>query len=445
MDACESKGSLLRPGQHKGLFEPAHSDMLRNMGRGGGADSIRLVTRTERAQVRREQHPNMKPTEIRGDDKAFLRSRDPFDPTIGGKAVTLVDLFAGCGGLTLGVAEAARRLGRNLDIRLAIERDPHIAQIYRTNFQVRDEHLQSDVTEVFGGTIGRIASLREKQAKKQVGTLDLLVGGPPCQGHSTLNNHTRGDDPKNRLYMRMVRAAEILEPAMVIIENVPAVVQDSKGVVDQAAQALERLGYRVWTRVQSLSDLGVAQTRLRHVLVASSVGSVALESQLAAARFTKPRTLRWAIGDLEHCSRDALDTGSTLSPDNIRRARYLLSRNLFDLPNRMRPPCQRGIHKYKSMYGRLDWCEPAQTITTGFGSPGQGRYLHPSQLRTLTPHEAARIQFFPDWFDFSMVSRKHLSRAIGNAVPPKLSFVLALAVLEGRQARRPTIPQRKSA
>ena len=78
------------------------------------------------------------------------------------------------------------------------------------------------------------------------------------------------------------------------------------------------------------------------------------------------------------------------------------------------------------MYGRLSWTRPAQTITTGFGSPGQGRYLHPSELRTLTPHEAARIQFFPDWYDFSPLKHRNaLSRAIGNAVPPKLAFVLA--------------------
>jgi DNA (cytosine-5)-methyltransferase 1 len=82
------------------------------------------------------------------------------------------------------------------------------------------------------------------------------------------------------------------------------------------------------------------------------------------------------------------------------------------------------------MYGRLQWDEPAQTITSGFGSPGQGRYLHPKKLRTLTPHEAARIQFFPDWFDFSLFRhRKYLSRALGNAVPPKLAFVVAAHLL----------------
>ncbi len=93
-------------------------------------------------------------------------------------------------------------------------------------------------------------------------------------------------------------------------------------------------------------------------------------------------------------------------------------------------------HKYKSMYGRLDWDKPAQTITTGFGSPGQGRYLHPSQLRTLTPHEAARLQFFPDWYDFrSVTKRKRLQEMVGNAVPPKLGYLLTLDVLSDVKAQ----------
>jgi DNA (cytosine-5)-methyltransferase 1 len=102
------------------------------------------------------------------------------------------------------------------------------------------------------------------------------------------------------------------------------------------------------------------------------------------------------------------------------------------LPNKLRPPCHRNKpdHRYKSMYGRLRWDQPAQTITTGFGSPGQGRYLHPDLPRTLTPHEAARVQFFPDWFDFGKApSRSALAHCIGNAVPPKLGFAAARYLL----------------
>ena len=82
------------------------------------------------------------------------------------------------------------------------------------------------------------------------------------------------------------------------------------------------------------------------------------------------------------------------------------------------------------MYGRLNWQLPAQTITSGFGSIGQGRYMHPSLARALTPHEAARIQGFPDYFDFSaVVKRAGLATMIGNAVPPALSRAICQIVL----------------
>jgi DNA (cytosine-5)-methyltransferase 1 len=156
----------------------------------------------------------------------------------------------------------------------------------------------------------------------------------------------------------------------------------------------------------------------------------------------RARTLRWAIVDLVGCSgRTPIDTASVLTAENRKRAKYLLRAGLYDLPNARRPHCQRDAHKYKSMYGRLWWNRPAQTITTGFGSPGQGRYLHPSELRTLTPHEAARVQFFPDWYDFSNIRhQRHLARAIGNAAPPKLAFAMALHLLSlGRVGRSKSI------
>jgi DNA (cytosine-5)-methyltransferase 1 len=102
--------------------------------------------------------------------------------------------------------------------------------------------------------------------------------------------------------------------------------------------------------------------------------------------------------------------------------KHLLDHDLYDLPNKERPECHRDNHSYKSMYGRLNWELPAQTITSGFGSIGQGRYMHPSRTRALTAHEAARLQGFPDYFDFSAVARRaDLATMIGNAVPPALA------------------------
>jgi DNA (cytosine-5)-methyltransferase 1 len=260
--------------------------------------------------------------------------------------------------------------------------------------------------------------------------LDVLVGGPPCQGHSDLNNYTRRRDPKNELYMLMVRAAEVLQPAHLIVENVQGIKRDHTGVLSRAVECLERIGYRVDHGLVHLVDIGVPQKRVRHILVASAESTPSLASAVKRCTVSPARDLSWAIRDLEaNCSSGTFDSAGQLTSDNQKRALYLLKNNLFDLPNELRPPCHRDnpTHRYTAMYGRLSWTAPAHTITTGFGSPGQGRYLHPSQARTLTPHEAARVQFFPDWFDFGANSRRNLlAHCIGNAVPPKLGFVLAL-------------------
>jgi DNA (cytosine-5)-methyltransferase 1 len=108
---------------------------------------------------------------------------------------------------------------------------------------------------------------------------------------------------------------------------------------------------------------------------------------------------------------------------------WLIEHDEHDLPNALRPPCHQSEHSYRSMYGRLRWDQPAQTVTTGFGSMGQGRFVHPATARTITAHEAARLQTIPDFFDFSLArTRGSLARLIGNAVPPGLPAAILEAV-----------------
>ena len=147
-------------------------------------------------------------------------------------------------------------------------------------------------------------------------------------------------------------------------------------------------------------------------------------------------TLREAIGDLEHAENMSfMDSVPTLSPENVARIDYLFDHNLYDLPNKVRPDCHKNGHSYPAVYGRLDWDKPSPTITTGFTSPGRGRYIHPSQRRVITPREAARIQGFPDSFVFSLDDvvphRKHLCKWIGEAVPSVLGYPAVLAALTG--------------
>lgn len=389
------------------------------------------------------------PIEILEDDWLFLRTKER--PAYEGREpVRIVDLFAGCGGFTLGLAEACRALGRGIDIRLAVERDADVWKIYLANFGTRyrssagdppraEDELTGalDVSELFDGEGEDPLTEREAKVKALVGRVDVCVGGPPCQGHSDLNNHTRRKDPKNALYERMVRAARVLEPRTLFIENVVGLRHDKGGVLQRAEAALRALGYTVSSAIVKLIDLGVPQLRKRHLLLATKTG-VDLEEGLKKGRIRKRRNLKWAIGDLNVGESDRfIDRSSKLSPENVLRAQWLKTNKQYDLPNDRRPKCHKEDpeHTYKSMYGRLRWGSPAQTITSGFGSPGQGRYLHPEKLRTLTPHEAARIQFLPDWFDFSSQERRSLiAVAIGNAVPPKLGFILGLAALSDAPA-----------
>ena len=336
-----------------------------------------------------------------------------------------MDLFAGCGGLTLGAAEAAFRLGLGIELRLALDSDQVAATVYRTNFP-EARVVCGRVEDLFDGSLGAPLTRGEVAVKRDVGKVDLLLGGPPCQGYSDLNNHTRRADPRNMLYAKMARAAQVLEPTLVLIENVPGVRHGSERVVDVAIAALQAWGYKVAQAVVDASRMGVPQRRRRHLVLASRSALVdvhALLEQAGERCWRHPvRSVRWAIGDLVPVSGDgAFDSPSTPSPENAKRIAWLFEHDEYDLPNPLRPRCHQFEHTYRSMYGRLRWDEPAQTITTGFGSMGQGRYVHPSEPRTLTPHEAARLQTLPDFLDFSAVKqRTQLARLIGNAVPPLL-------------------------
>lgn len=363
------------------------------------------------------------------------KRRPKFEEGVG--SLRVVDLFAGCGGLTLGIAQAAHRHDVSLDVRLAVDFEAAPTEVFKANFPKANVQ-RGTVESFFDGDLGASLTAQEEKTLSTVGEVELLIGGPPCQGHSNLNNHTRRDDPKNRLYLRMARAAEVLRPSAVVIENVLAVVNDKQQVVSRAIVHLKRLGYDVATGRIDLLKLGVAQTRKRHILLA--IREDALPFGFSAADLLKvedgiavPHDLRWAIGDLlDIPAKSFFDEAAVPNADNQRRMKYLFENGEYNLPNEERPECHRGEHNYTSMYGRLWWDRPSQTITSGFATMGRGRFVHPAVPRCLTAHEAARIQGFPDYFKFvdeRVKPRYELTRTevqviIGNAVPPPLTEAL---------------------
>lgn len=373
---------------------------------------------------------------VESDRRLLCRKSWP-EPSKGPGSLRVADLFSGAGGMSLGAYLASRDLGLRFEVALAVEKDPRVAQIYESNFSTFGSRRRAPIVmagvgvdELFDGPFGATGrSRQERDIVERAGPVDVLMGGPPCQGNSDLNNHTRRVDPRNDLYERMARAAEVLRPRTILIENVPAVVHGRGRVVDRAEQALNDLGYTTGRAVLAFDRLGVPQRRRRHVLLgARGMGAAVMDALVADLETTSSqseRDVRWAIQDLKDVEfepgRGGFDDPPEPSEDNARRLAWF-RRNVgaFDLPDAHRPGCHRDKdHSYKSIYGRLRWDEPAQTVTTGFGSMGQGRYVHPAGHRTITPHEAARLQTFPDFFNFQVTSKRTVwAKAIGNAVPP---------------------------
>jgi DNA (cytosine-5)-methyltransferase 1 len=364
-------------------------------------------------------------------DFAWLKSKQRPSETVGGAQIRVVDLFAGCGGLSVGVSEACRALELNAHTVLANDFDSETLEVYGLNFP-EAELVHGPIEELLDSNCGEPLSASERQLRKRLGHIDLVIGGPPCQGHSDFNNHTRNADPKNALYLKMARFCEVVNPKHVIIENVPGIQRDTSRSAQKTWKILKDLGYNVDSGVIDASRLGVAQRRRRSITLASRAITPSVAAAVSDLEVDE-RPVTWAIGDLASIESSAVfDTATVPSAENARRINYLFEQeeDIWELPDDERPDCHRlKPHTYKAVYGRMYADKPAPTITTGFGSNGRGRFVHPNLPRTLTPHEAARIQFFPDFYNFGTPTRTKLHRMIGNAVPAKLGYALGIHLL----------------
>lgn len=375
--------------------------------------------------------------------KSFLLGERPRSLGAQGQQLRILDLFSGCGGLAVGLCEGARALGLNPEIRAAVDVDELGLGVYKHNLNPKCV-IHASVTSLVdfhvfdSGNNAHFAyrpDLIDERLISLKGQIDLICAGPPCQGHSSLNNHTRGEDPRNLLYLSVPALAVALDVPVLVIENVSRILNDKSGVVPTALALLERNGYRITSGHISATELGWPQTRRRFFLVAIKETSPVSLLDTVRALKQPPASVGWAIDDLLNIQAENLfDTPADITFENMKRIDYLFDSDTFELPNAIRPDCHKDGHTYPSVYGRLRWDEPAGTITSGFLSPGRGRFIHPLSRRCITPHEAARLQGFPDWFRFllphdPMPSRKDLSKWIGDAVPPIMGYAVAFSAL----------------
>jgi len=359
-----------------------------------------------------------------------------------------IDLFSSVGGLSLGATEAIEALGMRAVPLLAADVDGDALSVYAQNLRPRQTLTESisglvDYRVSGSGSEARFAyepTIQDNRLGDIAGTVDLILAGPPCQGHSSLNNYSRHDDPKNLLYLAVPAVAVATQAKHVVIENVPNVVADKHGVVQTTIALLRGAGYRVTSGVIAADRMGWPQTR-RRFFISASLDSEPIDLKALQTKLERPALpVSWLLRPLLE-SLDPVELMHSvprLSEENQRRIEYLFAHDLRDLPNDIRPDCHKGGTTYSASYGRMAWDRPAPTITGGFLTPGRGRFVHPRRHRVLTPREAARVQGFPDWYDFMIdgaqsTSRTQLGRWIGNAVPTILGATATLSALGGQK------------
>jgi DNA (cytosine-5)-methyltransferase 1 len=222
----------------------------------------------------------------------------------------------------------------------------------------------------------------------------------------------------------------------IVIENVPDVISAKGSVVEAAKALLTASGYSFLSSdVLATHELGGAQTRRRFFLIATKAANGVPLSEFKLALRSPAHSVQWAISDILDLESkiDGFDDTPVMSIENQKRIEWLFDNDQYNLANSERPDCHKNGHTYPSVYGRLWWDKPAQTITTGFLTPGRGRHIHPLRPRVLTPHEAARLQSFPDSYCFLSkefpLNRTQLGKLIGDAVPPVLGFAAGIAAI----------------
>lgn len=359
------------------------------------------------------------------------------------KGPSVIDLFSGVGGLSLGASRSG------FDIKLAVELDPHAYQSHKINFP-NSRHSNSDVQKYSGDSLLQEAGLSS-------GQLDVLVGGPPCQGFSTMGSRDVLD-PRNQLFWHFFRLVRESSPKIFLAENVPGLL--NKKYTDIVGCALDQVRdeYDIYgPQIIKASDYGAPTTRTRVFFIGVKKGIASVPLVITNDSFL-PVNVEQALRGLPR----KINPDWQTEKQSWRSVRYKIDSPFFDKVVNQIPTgvgCQVALDKIQSnkvsgflgtrhtdavekRYGallpgqqdkiskatRLDKKGFCPTLRAGTGSDKGShqavRPIHPDQPRVITPREAARLQGFPDWFQFHP-TKWHSFRQIGNSVSP----IVAEAIL----------------
>lgn len=368
------------------------------------------------------------PNPLESSSKAKIIKPSPANPA----PIRVLDLFAGAGGLTAGFHAASSRFRT---VR-AVEMDLAAAASYEATFGQGLVYA------------GRIQDWLESEVVPQV---DVIMGGPPCQGFSTLGKQDAEDD-RNSLWLQYAATIIKARPKYFVVENVAAFARSQQ--FRDFTEAIEPGGlledYAFEFRVLNAADYGAFQSRKRAVLIGH-------RRDLPFPGFPEPthgkgsyRTVAEAFSDIPWTTsstdlptdrtvqfqgktfagsftRDELHLGRKYAPLSLERFALIPPKgNRFDLPYALKAPCWRKHTSGSAdVMGRLHWDRPSVTVRTEFFKPEKGRYLHPEADRAITHYEAAVLQGFPASHKF-IGSKTAIARQIGNAVPIPLGRAIAI-------------------
>jgi DNA (cytosine-5)-methyltransferase 1 len=343
---------------------------------------------------------------------------------------TAADIFAGCGGGSIGFQQAG------FQIVGAVEIDGDAATAYAANVGVKPLHR--DIREVAGRDLLEGTGVG-------IGELTLLFGCPPCQSFTILRRgaaESAVDGIRNTLPAEYVRLVDELRPRHIAFENVAGMVDGRwRHRFDELLADLEGLGYRCAWDVLDAANYGVPQRRRRVVAVGSRLVEPALPAASHAGSgdggLPAHRSVRDAIGGLR-----PLGPGETDPADPLHRARRhceLALRRLravpegggrMNLPPELQLACHQGHPGHYDIYGRMWWDRVAPTLTSGCTNVTKGRFAHPEQDRAITLREALLLQGFPVGASLSGANTDAMALQIGNAVPPPLAAAVGHTILE---------------
>jgi DNA (cytosine-5)-methyltransferase 1 len=349
--------------------------------------------------------------------------------------ITMIDLFAGCGGMTSGFVAA-----KGYRPVMAVEWDLHAAATYAANFG-EDHTRWADIATIPDDEIPRA---------------DVIIGGPPCQGFSSLGSQDV-HDPRNKLWQEYIRFVRHAAPKVFVIENVDRFLASGEfALLESEARAgglLEE--YTLTVALLLAADFGVPQRRKRAIVIGSRIGEIPVPQpthprgswhtvrDVLTGLPERPARTTLPLSRVEFFGTEVpgrfkahdLHIGRNPTPLSLQRYRSIPpGGGRFDLPYELMPRCwQEKKTGTTDVMGRMRWDEPSLTIRTEFYKPEKGRYLHPQWEpgddghrvdRPITHLEAARLQTFHDTFEWCG-TKIQVAKQIGNAVPPMLAEALA--------------------